>query len=162
MFALTPYNNNRRLSTPGSMMKDFDDFFNRLVWASDITGSRAVKEFDLYEEDGKLHLALAAPGIEPDVVEIRTSRDSIVIVSKKKAVESSVDAPDATQDSPGQNRVWYSKKSVSTFNYEIKLPFEIDTSAAEATFKNGVIEVTAPRMQPTEIRTLELKKGRGE
>lgn len=156
MFAITPYNTNRRLSN--RMTRDIDDFFNRLMWASDATGSRTIRDFDLYEEDGKLNLAIEAPGIDPAKLEIKTSSETISIRCKQETTESSDNGETPkSDDKKDENRTWYNKKTACSFNYEISLPFEIDTEKAEATFEHGVIKITAPRLQATESRVLPIK-----
>jgi Molecular chaperone (small heat shock protein) len=128
-----------------------DDFFNRLLWAPDMTGSRSFRDFDLYEEDGKLHFSIEAPGINPDDLEVKIAKDNLSIRSKSENEASEENVEDA--------KTWYNKKSVSVFNYQVSLPFEIDTGKAEATFENGMISVTAPRLQASESKVLSLKKG---
>jgi HSP20 family protein len=83
-------------------------------------------------------------------MEIRISKDKVQLRSKKETAEKN-DADDG--------KTWYSRKTVSAFNYDFSLPFEIDTDKAEATFENGVILISAPRLQVSESRLLSLKKG---
>ena len=156
MFAITPYNTNRRLSN--RMARDIDDFFSRLMWASDVTGPKTIRDFDLYEEDGKLNLAIEAPGVDPEKLEIKTSSETISIRCKQETAESNDEAtaPKA-EEKKDESRTWYNKKSACNFNYEISLPFEIDTEQANATFEHGIIKITAPRLQATESRVLPIK-----
>ena len=150
MFALTPFNNNNRRLAHRSPMSDFDDLFNRLMWAPNMAGSRLFRDFDLYEQDGKLFLSIEAPGMNPDDLEIRTTKESVSIKCKNEATEES----EKVQD----DKKWYNKKTSCAFNYEISLPFEIDTNKAEATFEHGMIKITAPRLEVEESKVLELKK----
>lgn len=149
MFALTPFNNNRRMAQR-SPMSDFDDLFNRLLWAPNMAGSRLFRDFDLYEQDGKLFLSIEAPGMNPDDLEVRTTKDSVSIKCRKDTEEEGEKSED--------NRKWYNKKTSCGFNYEISLPFEIDTDKAEATFEHGMIKISAPRLEVAESKVLELKK----
>jgi HSP20 family protein len=151
MFELTPFTH-RRLSqaTPLRITREFDDLIDRLFWSGNTDGARGFRDFDLYEKDGKLCLSIEAPGINPDELEIRTSRDRVSIKSAQKTEEK-----DGTQE---DGRTWYSRKSAHSFNYEVALPFEIDTETAEATFKNGMIHITAPRLQASESKVLAIKK----
>lgn len=150
MFAITPFGMSRRFSgaSPRRVSRDFDDFFDRIWWAPNFNGNHSFREFDLYEKDGKLFLSLEAAGMNPDDVEIRIFKDKVSIKSNAEAEEK--------QEEDG--KTWYNRKSVCSFNYEITLPFEIDTESAEAKFDQGLIHVTANRLERSESKVLSLKK----
>ncbi len=151
MFAITPFNSNRRLSPAAHhrAMREMDDFFDRLLWAPDLGGSRNFREFDLYEKDGKLFLSIEAAGMNPDDLEVRIFKDRVAVKCNKEAEEREEE----------DGKTWYNRKTVCRFNYEISLPFEIDTDGAEAKFEEGVIHITAPRLERSESKVLSLKKG---
>jgi HSP20 family protein len=151
MFDLTPFTH-RRLSraTPLRVTREFDDLIDRLFWSGGADAARGFRDFDLYEQDGKLYLSIEVPGINPDELEIRTSRDRVSIRSAQKAEEK-----DGVQD---DGKTWYSRKAAHSFNYEVALPFEVDTEKAEASFENGMIHIIAPRLQASESKVLTLKK----
>jgi HSP20 family protein len=151
MFALTPFTH-RRLSqnAHNRITRELDDFFDRFLWSPEVANSGNLRDFDLYEKDGKLYLSMEAPGVKPDELEIRTSRDRISIRNRQETEEK-----DGGQD---DGKTWYNRKSSYSFNYEVSLPFEIDTDKAEATFENGVINISAPRLQASESKVLALKK----
>jgi HSP20 family protein len=151
MFALTPFRNSLASNGRRGSLTDIDDIFNRLLWAPDVSGNRSFSNFDMYEKDGSLHISVEAPGVNPEEVEIRISKDRVQLKSKGDNEEKKENADDG--------KTWYSKKSVSSFNYEITLPFEIDTEKADASFENGVISIAAPRLLISESRVLSLKKG---
>jgi HSP20 family protein len=149
MFALTPFKNS--IASTGSRrnpLAEIDDLFNRILWSPDIPGTRGFNNFDMYEKDGKLFVAIEAPGVSPDEVEVRISKDKVQLKSKS----------DDKGESSDDGKTWYSRKSISSFNYDLSLPFEIDTDKAEAAFDNGVISISAPRLQIAESRILSLKK----
>ena len=151
MFAITPFSSNRRLAPTAHhrAIRELDDFFDRLLWAPDMAGSRNFREFDLYEKDGKLFLSVEAAGVDPDDLEVRIFKDRVAIKCNKESEEKEED----------EGKTWYNKKTVCRFNYEIALPFEIDTEGAEAKFEHGVIHITAPRIERSESKILSLKKG---
>lgn len=149
MFAITPFSTGRRI-TPAAhhrAVRELDDFFDRLFWAPDLAGSRNFREFDLYEKDGKLFLSIEAPGVEPDDLEIRVSKDRVAIKCSKESEEKE-----------DEGATWYNRKASCGFNYEIALPFEIDTDAAEAEFERGVIRIAAPKLERSASKILSLKK----
>jgi HSP20 family protein len=127
---------------------DIDDLFNRLLWSPDPMETRSFSNFDMYEREGKLYFSIVAPGVSADDVEVRISKDRVQLKSKNEEKGENAD----------DGRTWYSRKSVTSFNYDISLPFEIDTDKAEAAFENGVISISAPRLEVSESRVLSLKK----
>lgn len=149
MFAITPFNSGRRFAPAGRhrTIRELDDFFDRLLWAPDLAGSRNFREFDLYEKDGKLFLSIEAPGVDPDDLEVRISKGGVAIKCSKESEEKEE-----------EGRTWYNKKTACGFNYEITLPFEIDTDAAEAKFEHGVVHIVAPRLERSASKILSLKK----
>jgi HSP20 family protein len=151
MFALTPFRNSLIPNGRRGSLTDIDDIFNRLLWAPDAQVGRSFSNFDMYEKDGSLHISIEAPGVNPDEVEIKISKDHVQLKSKSDSEEK--------KDSSDDGKTWYSRKSVSSFNYELSLPFEIDTEKADASFENGIISIAAPRLMISESRVLSLKKG---
>jgi HSP20 family protein len=128
---------------------DIDDIFNRLLWAPDFPTTRHFSNFDMYEKDGRLNVSVEVPGVDLDDVELRISKDRVQLKSKQKE-----EAERADDD----GKTWYSKKTTTSFNYDLSLPFEIDTDKAEASFEKGVISISAPRLQVSESRVLSIKK----
>ena len=137
-------------------MGEIDELFDRLLASPGFAGTRNLRDFDLYEKDGKLFLSMEAPGVNPDDIDVIIKKDSVAIRSKTDAKDSGASSDAAEQD---DGRTWYSRKSAHVFNYEISLPFEVDTEHAEASFENGVIHISAPRLQLSESKVLQLKKG---
>jgi HSP20 family protein len=149
MFALTPFRNNLPGTQRRSSLTDIDDLFNSLLWSPDLPANRNFSNFDMFEKDGKLNVSIEAPGVDPDDVEIRISKDRVQLKSKQKEEAEKAD---------DEGKTWYSKKTVTSFNYDLSLPFEIDTDKADASFENGVISISAPRLQVSESRVLSIKK----
>lgn len=147
MFAMTPFQKTH-LPARNRSLRSFDDLFDRLFWVPVFPESKPIGNFDLYEKDGKVFLAIDAPGAESDDFEIVTTKDKIAIKCKKTTEEGE----------PENEKTWYSKKSTYSLNYEISLPVEIDTEHAEAVFENGVIHISAPKLELSESKVLPLKK----
>ena len=151
MLALTPYKLGRGLSLSAhrKAIRDMDEMFDRLLWAPDMAGSRDMKDYDMYEEDGKLYLSIEAPGTDPDCLEVVISKDR-VSVRCKGAAES--------EEKRDDGKIWYSKKCTTCFNLDLTLPFEINSDDAEATFEHGMLHINAPRLQASEGRVISVKK----
>jgi HSP20 family protein len=151
MFAIAPYSRRFAPAVGHRTMGDVDDLFDRLLWGSGASGTRGFRDFDLYEKDSSLCFSMEAPGVNPDDLDVVIKKESIAIRSKGETKEG-----DGGEQDDG--RTWYSKKSVHVFNYEVSLPFEVDTERAEASFENGMIHISAPRLQTAESKVLQLKR----
>ncbi|MDR3332160.1 MAG: Hsp20/alpha crystallin family protein [Synergistaceae bacterium] len=151
MFALAPYSRRFAPAVGHRTIGDVDDLFDRLLWGSDTSGTRGFRDFDLYEKDGSLYFSMEAPGVNPEDLDVVIRKESISIRSKGETKKG-----DGAEQEDG--RTWYSKKSVHVFNYEVSLPFGVDTERAEASFENGVIHISAPRLQTAESKLLQLKR----
>ena len=149
MFSIMPFRNNLSGNQRRNSLMDLDDVFNRLLWTQDLPTTRNFSNFDMYEKEGRLNISVEAPGVDPDDVEIRISKDRIQLKSKQNEETEKVD---------DDSKTWYSRKTASSFNYDMSLPFEIDTDKAEASFENGVISISASRLQISESRVLSIKK----
>lgn len=148
MFALTPFRNNLSGAQRRGSLTDIDDILGRLLWAHDFPTTGNFSNFDMYEKDGRLNVSIESPGVDPDDVEIRISKGMVQLRSKRK--EEAEKAEDG--------KTWYSRKTAVSFNCDLSLPFEIDTDKAEASFENGVLSISAPRLQVSESRVLSIKK----
>jgi HSP20 family protein len=153
MFALTPYSRRFTPALGHRSVGGIDELFDRMFWGPQAGSARAFRDFDLYEKDGRLFLSIEAPGVNPDDLDVVIKKDSVAIRSKSDSKDSPPEGGEADD-----GRTWYSRKSVHVFNYEVSLPFEVDTEHAEAAFENGVINISAPRLQISESRVLQLKK----
>lgn len=151
MFALTPFRFDRGLSPAAhrKAIRDMDEIFDRLLWAPDLAGSRDLKDYDMYEKDGKLYLSIEAPGVDPDCMEVMITKDRVSVRCK---------GSDGQDEKAEDGKIWYSKKCVTCFNLDLTLPFEINSDAAEAFFEHGMLQISAPRLQVSEGRVIPVKK----
>lgn len=148
MWRIMPYGRKRSEGAfpadPDSLFSDFsreiDNFFGQM-W-----GTRGV---EMYEKEGRLYVTLETPGVDPEKVEIRLFKDRITV---RAAAEE--------EEKKEEKRNYYCRKSSRNLDYEIVLPFEIDPDKAQAEFKNGLLTLSAPRLEIGEGgRILRLSSG---
>jgi len=122
------------------MNRLFDDVF-RGFESPHFWGSRgAWPSMDLEETEKEYRLTAELPGLEERDVEILL-QDGILIVRGEKKLENE----------PG-NRT-FSERYYGRFERQVALDRDIDESAINATFRNGVLVVTLPKSAQAVERT---------
>lgn len=80
-------------------------------------------------------------GIDPQDVDLRITDEGITLRGERKQ--------EADQDRDG---IRHTERFYGTFARTIAFPTPVDSSRAKATFRHGLLEVTAPRRQPIDGR----------
>ena len=90
-------------------------------------------QIDVKERDGKFIVRADLPGMSKDGVKVEV-RDGLLTIQGERH-------QDAKKEHKGR---YYSECIYGTFSRSIPLPDGIDPAAVEATFHNGVLEITMP------------------
>ncbi len=142
------------------MLNDFDREVHRLFenlgfggglmsWPSfglDIERGTWSPQIETYERDGKLVVRADLPGLKKDDVKIELNDNILTIEGERK---------DERRDEKGG----WSERSYGHFFRSISLSENINAENANATFKDGVLEITvdAPRQTQPRGRRIEVK-----
>jgi HSP20 family protein len=111
----------------------FDDSPMRLVGRS---GAALLSpKLDVSETEKELHVAVELPGMKEEDIEVEFTGDALRIRGEKK------DERDEKQHN--FHRI---ERSFGMFERVIPLPVEVDREKAQATFKNGVLTITVPKV----------------
>ena len=108
---------------------------------------------DVRETDAGYTLAFDVPGVtrEQLKVSIEGRRVSIESIDVKGTVEPKLDAaaPAASPSAPADvERVLYRERSTARYARTVSLPAEVDQSASQARFENGVLTLALAKKQP--------------
>lgn len=97
----------------------------------------------VYEDDSKVYIETAIPGINPKDVEV-TFQDGYLWVRAE-----------TKEEEKDKNKKYYRQASQS-FSYRVAVPGEVDSNKEpEATYKHGVMTITfnkIPKSQPKKIQ----------
>lgn len=135
--------------------RSFDDlmspFLPMRTWLPATTQAWPIRAalVDLVEKGDKYVLRVELPGFEKEDIEILTNKDTITFSAEKKS----------KKEEEGQEYL-HRERTYSASRRTINFPQEVDPSKIEATMKNGVLEVIAPKKEsePDEkMRKIELK-----
>jgi HSP20 family protein len=103
---------------------------------------------DVYETNDALVVEADLPGVEPEDVSIGVYDDAIVLEGLKRAAPA---GPDNAAERPG-GRYHCMERSFGHFKRVVKLPVRVDTSSGKASYCDGVIRLTFPKLKDKVIR----------
>ncbi len=116
----------------------FDDFFSGFDAAPRSLATGGFGAFspsiDVKESDKDFVIRAELPGVEEKDIDVTVTNDSVTIKGEKKE----------EKEDKGKN-YYYMERSYGSFNRVIPLGAETDADKAEASFKNGVLNITVPK-----------------
>ena len=166
MFVLTrPARTSRFVQEAPQFSRAFDQFFDeplsRLLGGSSSDAAPArVPSLDVTESDTAYTVAFDVPGVTRDQLKVTVEgrRVSIETVepAKVEAVEASTE--DAAKDAPvvAAPRVLYRERSSARYARTVALPAEVDQTASQAKFENGVLTLTLAKKVKTGATQLSI------
>jgi HSP20 family protein len=95
----------------------------------------AVESFD---REGDIVLRMELPGVSKDQLEIRMEGDLLTIRGEKKDERSSEEG----------TTVYFRELSYGSFERSFRLPEDLKRDAVQASFRDGVLELTLPVRKP--------------
>jgi HSP20 family protein len=117
-------------------MKEFDRFFNR-----DVPFATSAEEFEfgwvpdmeVFEKNNRFTVRLDVPGLKKEEVTV-TVAEGVLTVEGERKYETEEE----------KNRWYRRERTYGRFCRTVTLPEGVNPKEVEATFKNGVLEVTVP------------------
>lgn len=101
---------------------------------------------DMWEEDDKINIKMAMPGIKKEDIKITIEDNKVCISGNSKREEES-----------NKKRKYYYRSMESSFEQTFNLPTKVDSNKAEAEFKDGVIRITLPKEEAVKPKEIEIK-----
>ncbi len=116
----------------------FDDFFSGFNVAPRGLAAGEFSAFspsiDVKESDKDFTIRAELPGVAEKDIEVTVTHDGVTIKGEKKE----------EKEDKGKN-YYYMERSYGSFNRTIPLSVETEADKAEASFKNGVLNITIPK-----------------
>jgi len=130
--------------------RDIDQLFNRYSRGAESnqgeTASGWTPLVDIYEADGKFLVRAELPGVDKDDVSVSVDDNLLTLKGKKNFVEAK----------EGEN--W---KRVETrygeFSRSFTLPENVDADKISAAYKDGVLELSVPKIEPAKPKLIDVK-----
>ena len=142
----------QRPDSPFAFMRRFNDEMDRLFQGFGKGGpSIWSPQIEVFERGGELVVCADLPGMTKDDVQVDITHNAIVIRGERRT--------EREEEDEGYYRT---ERSYGSFYRTIPLAEGVDTEKAEATFRNGVLEITMPAPERAERRQLEIREAEEE
>ena len=129
-------------------VRHFDDFFAQLMGENQCqrqSQSLLSVPLDVIEDEGKVTIKAAVPGINPEELEVTIENNILTIKGEHKSEEVSETA-----------KVFRRENSYGTFSRSIRLSTQLNQEAVNAIFKNGFVTITIPKVEEEKPKTLRI------
>jgi HSP20 family protein len=139
------------------MERLFDEFFPRRWWqhglGGGVPGGRLASPFegkvpsvDVIDRDHEFLVKAELPGVNKDDINITLTGSTITIEAKMEREE--------TEE---QENYCHREICHGTFVRTLELPAAVDENAAKASFKNGMLELTIPKVEQTKRKNVKVE-----
>jgi len=150
MFALMPWRRARtamlpRTETPfGRMSEEFERLFERFFsWPMMEIPEEPNRALTMEEKEKEVVMRAELPGFTPEEVRVEWLGGQLMIEAEHKA--------------PAEGAEPKSEREYAHVRRSILLPTGVEPEKAEATFRNGVLEIHLPRTPEAAARRIEVK-----
>ena len=115
----------------------FDEFFNSNLLPNFVEEGawKSTPAINIFENNEKFEIEVAAPGLEKDDFKIDLKNDHLVVYSEKKD----------KKEEKEKGKVVRSEFKYSSFQRSFALPKEVDVTNIKASHKNGVLTIELPK-----------------
>ncbi|WP_319547978.1 Hsp20/alpha crystallin family protein [Desulfogranum marinum] len=100
---------------------------------------------DIYEEKGKMIVKAEIPGINKEDLDVSITENTVTISGEKKQ-EKKVEKKDYHRE----------ERRYGSFCRRFRLPADVDADKAEASFKNGVLEISLPKTKESKQKKVTI------
>ena len=111
----------------------FDSFGREVGWPT-AGASAMAPSIDVSETDSELQIDADLPGVDEKDVDVAITDNVLTIKGEKKA-----------EKEEKKKDFHLVERSYGSFSRSLVLPFAVDPSKANATFKNGVLSISLPK-----------------
>ena len=135
----------------GDIDRMFDDFFGRR-WLRPFSGERSFAELaasmpsvDVIDRDDEVLVRAAVPGYKKEEIEISVSNSTLTLKGETKS-----------EQKEEKGDYYRCETSQGSFSRMIALPAEVDDSKAKASMKDGMLELTLPKLEKSKRHTIAI------
>lgn len=107
-----------------------------------LVGNRAFPPLNVWESDDCLRAEAELPGVEPGNVDISVEGLELTIKGERKADES-------------KGATYHRReRGAGSFSRTVRLPFEVDAGAIQATLRDGLLSIVLPKAEAAKPRKI--------
>jgi HSP20 family protein len=147
--------------SPFDMLRRLDEDVDRLfqqIWGGGRslmrgrgadTQSMWMPQVEVCEEGGKLHVYADLPGMKKEDVKLSLEGDQLIVQGERQS---------SREEGQQGGSFYHSERSYGSFYRSIPLPEGVDPQTAQASFKDGVLDVSfeAPRRPQPQSRQIDI------
>ncbi len=119
---------------------------NRVASAPSRTG-RNIPRINVFDLGETIQVEALAPGLDPEKMDVSV-QGNVLTIQGERAKQSTPTNGDASHRR---------ERPQGRFTRTLELPSDIDRSAVEAEYRNGVLRVTLPKTEKEQPRTIDVK-----
>lgn len=116
------------------------------LWERFAAFEKGVPKVDVIERDAEVVVRAEVPGFEREDLEVSVTDRSVTVKGEHRQ-----------EKKEEQGEFFRSEISSGSFSRTVALPSDIDADRAEASFKNGILELTLPKLKQASRRRVEVK-----
>jgi len=143
MFGLTKANNNL------FPWKSFDDlhreFFDAFKGFDEFMSQRSYPETQIESNDNEIKLRACLPGYNAEEIDIQMLNDFITISASRHEDKENKDG-----------RMIRTERFAGEFKETFKLGTRINLEKAQASYKNGILELTLPKLESEKPKRIQI------
>jgi HSP20 family protein len=131
----------------------FDDLLGRPLWRLPVEEKGWMPAVDVFEKKDSFIVKAELPGMKDEDIDVSVVGDTLSIKGEKK-----------TETEVKDEDYYRCERSYGSFYRSIPLPSNVDANKIEASFEDGVLEVTLPKsakVKPKKISVSAKKKVTG-
>lgn len=133
----------------------FDDFLNRGAWMQpflrrgfpdlESTLGGRLPKVDVIDRDNEVIVKAELPGVDKDNVEVSISENMLTIRA-------------STQHEKKEEKGHYFRRELSRGECQrtVRLPGQVDSDKAKASFKDGILEISVPKAPGSKRQTIKV------
>jgi len=143
-----------RPNTIQNALSDFDRYFESFF--GDSLMSPAARMFnhipavDIQETENSYVLDMELPGYDEKNIEVHVDGSSLTISSKEE------DAREEKKNNDNAGTYILRERKINSFTRSFKLPENADSSAVNASFKNGILNLQIKKRAETQKRAIQI------
>ena len=122
----------------------FERQFSRLAQRG--AGSAAGMPMDGVRRDGEIALRFDLPGVDPASVDVTVDRGVLTVSATRD------------EEYAESDKLFIRERVTGTFTRRVYLSDDLDTSAVEAAFNDGVLSVRIPVAEKAQPRKIEIQR----
>ena len=127
-----------------SMRETVDRFFDEPTFRSSSLFHPSV---GIRETEKELIIEADIPGVSEDEIDVEIENDKVILKGERKH-----------KSETKKEDYFHLESSYGSFSRMISLPSYVDSSQAEAEFKDGVLEIKIPKVEQMQSKKLKIKK----